>query len=176
MTTVEETRWLTAGEQDAWIGVMGLVLRLPGLLDHQLQRDAGMGMFDYVVLSSLSMSDGRMLRMSVLADLVHGSLSRLSNVVKRLEQQQLVRREPDPEDGRFTVAILTDAGWDKVVASAPGHVDAVRHLVLDPLTAVQVRQLAEIGRRINAQLVAGLPSENACAPEQSIQQCCGSAD
>jgi DNA-binding MarR family transcriptional regulator len=105
------------------------------------------------VLSSLSMSDGRMLRMSALADLVHGSLSRLSNVVKRLEQQQLVRREPDPVDGRFTVAILTDAGWDKVVASAPGHVDAVRHLVLGPLTAAQVRQLAEIGRRINAQLV-----------------------
>jgi len=42
------------------------------------------------------------------------------------------------------------------VASAPGHVDAVRHLVLEPLTAAQVRQLAEIGRRINAQLVAGL--------------------
>jgi len=28
VTTVEETRWLTAGEQDAWIGVMGLVRKL----------------------------------------------------------------------------------------------------------------------------------------------------
>ena len=32
--------------------------------------------------------------------------------------------------------------------TAPGHVEAVRALVLDPLTMPQVRQLTDIGRRI----------------------------
>ncbi|WP_252975238.1 hypothetical protein [Janibacter melonis] len=45
-----------------------------------------------------------------------------------------MRREPDPADGRYTLAILTEVGWSTVVAAAPGHVDAVRHLVLDPWT------------------------------------------
>ena len=57
-------------------------------------------------------------------------------------------RRPDPEDGRATLAVLTDAGWAKVVATAPGHVDEVRRLVLDPLTRAQVRQLHEIATRI----------------------------
>ena len=48
-----------------------------------------------------------------------GSLSRLSNVIKRLEQRAFVRREPDPGDGRYTNAILTEPGWEKVVAAAP---------------------------------------------------------
>src|SRR5215472_6892797 len=44
---------------------------------------------------------GRTLRMSSLADLANASLSRLSYLVTRLEARGLVRREPDPEDGRF---------------------------------------------------------------------------
>jgi len=59
-----------------------------------------------------------------------------------------VTRRPDPQDGRATLAVLTDAGWDKVVATAPGHVAEVRRRVFDPLTATQARQLHEIATRI----------------------------
>jgi DNA-binding MarR family transcriptional regulator len=86
--------------------------------------------------------------MSELARFVDGSLSRLSQVVSRLEQRGWVRRTPDPADGRYTLAILTDGGWNKVVATAPGHVEEVRRLVFDPLTKAQHRQLREIGRRV----------------------------
>lgn len=55
---------------------------------------------------------------------------------------------PDPDDGRSTLALLTDVGWEKVVATAPGHVAEVRRLVLDPLSRGQVRQLREIAGRI----------------------------
>ena len=48
--------------------------------------------------------------MSVLAALADGSLPRLSQVVARLERRGLVRRHPDPDDGRYTLATLTDAG------------------------------------------------------------------
>ena len=86
--------------------------------------------------------------MSELALLSEGSLSRLSQVVTRLEQKGWVRRRPEPGDARYTLATLTAAGWRKVVRTAPGHVETVRSLVLDPLTQAQVRQLTDIGRRI----------------------------
>ena len=65
-----------------------------------------------------------------------------------IAETDAVRRTPDPVDGRYTLAILTDAGWGKVVATAPGHVEEVRRLVFDPLTKAQQRQLRDIGRRV----------------------------
>jgi len=144
----DEPRWLDPQERQAWLALVSVLVRLGPALDAQLRRDAGISHFEYTVLASLSEAPGRTLRMSALAALAEGSLSRLSQVVARLEKQGWLRRAPDPVDGRYTLAILTDAGWDKVVATAPGHVTEVRRLVLDPLTAAQARQLAAIGRRI----------------------------
>lgn len=143
-----EPRWLTAEEQQTWLALGTVLFRLPAALDAQLRRDAGITHFEYQVLAGLSMTPDRTLRMSALAVFAEGSLQRLSQVVSRLEGRGWVRREPDPADGRSTLAILTDAGWEKVVATAPGHVETVRSLVFDPLTKAQVRQLGEIGRRI----------------------------
>ncbi|MFJ9900864.1 MarR family winged helix-turn-helix transcriptional regulator [Streptomyces sp. NPDC091280] len=143
-----EPRWLDTEEQTTWTALAGLLMQLPAALDAQLQRDAGISHFEYQVLAGLSVAPERTLRMSVLAEFAVASLSRLSHTVKRLEKQGWIRRTPDPSDGRYTLAILTDAGWDKVVATAPGHVAEVRRLVFDPLTKVQQRHLRETGRRI----------------------------
>jgi DNA-binding MarR family transcriptional regulator len=145
-------RWLTLDEQRTWRALAGVVLLLPGVLDAQLQRDAGLSLFEYHVLSFLSMAEHRTLRMSELAQLANGSLSRLSNVVSRLERRGWVRRAPDPADGRYTNAILTDAGWELVVDAAPGHAAAVRQFVFDPLTAAQARTMQSATERILAQL------------------------
>ncbi|MFI6265453.1 MarR family winged helix-turn-helix transcriptional regulator [Micromonospora sp. NPDC051006] len=69
-------------------------------------------------------------------------------MVGRLERRGWVRRTPDPTDGRYTLAVLTEQGWAKVVETAPGHVAEVRRLAFDPLTRARQRQLREIGRRI----------------------------
>jgi len=145
---VEEPRWLSEEEAQSWIMLVSMIIRLPAALDAQLLRDAGISHFEYQVLAGLSMSPDRTRRMSDLAAFAEGSLSRLSQVVSRLENRGWVRRTPDPTDGRYTLAILTDDGWDKVVATAPGHVEEVRRLVFDPLTRAQHRQLREIGQRI----------------------------
>jgi DNA-binding MarR family transcriptional regulator len=148
MGTPPDPRWLDADEQQAWMALGSMLMRLPGALDAQLQRDAGISHFEYMVLSGLSMSPEHTMRMSDLAVVAEGSLSRLSQVVSRLERRGWVRRTPDPGDGRYTLAILTAAGWRKVVATAPGHVEEVRRLVFDPLTKAQQRQLRDIGRRV----------------------------
>jgi DNA-binding MarR family transcriptional regulator len=143
-----EPRWLNRAEQAAWLSLAGMMIRLPGVLDAQLQRDSGLTLFEYFVISNLSMSPDRTSRMSELAYLVNGSQSRLSNVVKRLEERGLVRREPSPENGRHINAILTDKGYEAVRQAAPGHVAAVRHYIFDALDPGQAEQLHDIGDRI----------------------------
>jgi DNA-binding MarR family transcriptional regulator len=84
--------------------------------------------------------------MSTLAAFAHGSLSRLSHVTKRLESKGWVYREPCPDDGRYTNAVLTDEGFAKLAEAAPGHVEIVRSLVIDALSDEQLRHVAEVAR------------------------------
>ena len=148
MDAPQEPRWLDPEETQAWRALAKTLVRLPAALDAQLHRDAGISHFEYQVLALLSEAPDRTQRMSSLAAQAEGSLPRLSQVVARLEQRGWVRRVPDPADGRYTLATLTGQGQAKVTQAAPGHVQEVRRLVLDPLTKTQSRQLREISRRI----------------------------
>jgi DNA-binding MarR family transcriptional regulator len=142
--------WLSDAEQAAWRPFVALLLRLPAVLDAELQQEAGISQFDYLVLSGLSEAPDRTLRMSELAATASSSLSRLSHVVSRLEAKGWVRREPCPGDGRFINAVLTDEGWQKVVATAPGHVAAVRELLIAALTKEEFEQLGAISAKVLA--------------------------
>lgn len=144
----EAPRWLTREETQAWIALASTLAWLPASLEEQLQRDAEMSFVEYLVLSWLSMRPGRAARMSEIAALANVRLSHLSRIAARLEARGWMRRGPDPDDGRATLAVLTDAGWDKVVATAPGHVAEVRRLVFDGLDPAQVDQLRQIGEHI----------------------------
>jgi DNA-binding MarR family transcriptional regulator len=143
-----KVEWLTSDEVDAWLSVVRLMTRLPWSIDQQLQRDSNLAMVEYQVLAMLSERDHRTMRMSSLAELTNTSLSHLSRVVKRLENRGLVRREPDPTDGRFTNAILTDKGFRTLADAAPAHVAHVRSLVVDVLSPEQLRRLGRDAERI----------------------------
>jgi DNA-binding MarR family transcriptional regulator len=158
-------RWLDSDEQQTWLALVSVLIRLPAALDAQLQRDAGISHFEYQVLAGLSMAPQRTRRMSELAQFAEGSLSRLSQVVARLEKRGWVRRTPDPADGRYTLATLTEPGWEKVVQTAPGHVEAVRSHVFDPLTQAQQRQLHQIGERI----MRTIDPDGVCAPPRPAE-------
>ena len=147
-----EPRWLKGVERDAWLSLIGVIIRLPAAMDAQLQRDAGLSHFEYIVMVNLSNADGHVLRMSQLAALCHSSLSRLSHVVARLERRDWLRRDPCPDDGRATLATLTDEGFAKLASAAPGHVEAVREYVIDALDPQQLRQLTAIGETILGRL------------------------
>ena len=142
------TRWLSQDEEATWRALHSVIVTLPWALECQLQRDAGLSFLEYYVLARLSEEPDQTLRMSVLAELTHSSLSRLSHLAKRLEARGLVRREPDRSDGRYTNAILTDEGHAKLVASAPGHVRTVRALVIDALGPDELHELHDVSRRL----------------------------
>ena len=145
-------KWLTAAEVDSWLSVVRLMTWLPWSIDQQLRRDSNLGMVEYQVMARLSQSPERTLRMSSLADLANASLSRLSHLVKRLEERGLVRREPDPADGRFTHAILTEEGFQTLTEAAPGHVAHVRSLVVDVLSPEQLRRVGRAADRIMSRI------------------------
>jgi len=141
-------KWLTATELGSWLSVVRLMTWLPWSIDQQLQRDSNLRMVEYQVLAMLSESPQRTMRMSPLAEVTNASLSRLSHLVERLEKRGFVRREPDPTDGRFTNAILTEKGLRALVEAAPGHLAHVRSLVIDVLSPEQLRRLGRDAARI----------------------------
>jgi len=145
---MDDTRWLTPDQLRAWKKFVAVVEVLPGVLDSQLQRDADVTHFEYFTMAMLSEAPDRTLRMTSLASATNSTLPRLSHVVSRLEKRGYVDRAPCPEDRRATNATLTEEGWRKVVATAPGHVDTVRENVIEPLTAEDVADLDRIMGRV----------------------------
>lgn len=131
---MDDTRWLTPAQLSAWKKLVAVVEILPGILDSQLQHDAELTHFEYFTMAMLSEAPERTLRMTSLASATNSTLPRLSHVVSRLEKRGYIERSPCEEDRRATNATLSDAGWEKVVATAPGHVDTVRDNVIAPLS------------------------------------------
>ncbi|HEV3124829.1 MAG TPA: MarR family transcriptional regulator [Candidatus Dormibacteraeota bacterium] len=146
--TTADVRWLDPEEERAWRAVATVMHRLRWALECQLEADAGLSFIEYHALARLSEEPDHTLRMSDLAAVTNASLSRLSHLVTRLEGWGFVRRRPDPCNGRFTQAILTNAGYRKLAASAPAHAAAVRELVVDAFTATELGRLRALSERI----------------------------
>ncbi|MFI5933242.1 MarR family winged helix-turn-helix transcriptional regulator [Actinoplanes sp. NPDC051494] len=144
--------WLDDEQQQVWQDLRTVVIGLPMLLDRQLQRDEGISNFEYSVMARLSMIESRTMRLSDLAVQCDSTQPRLSKLMVRFEHQGWVTRYPDPDNGRYTLATLTDAGLRKVEASAPAHVEQVRNLVFGPVTTAQQRHLGVALARIAAQV------------------------
>ncbi|WP_349899275.1 MarR family winged helix-turn-helix transcriptional regulator [Parafrigoribacterium soli] len=146
---------LDAEKLATWASVATLLEWLPATLDAQLQRDSGLTHFEYGILFALSNAAEHTLRMSTLADFSNSSLSRLSRAATRLEAKEWMRRFPDPDDGRYTLASLTALGREKVEQATPGHVELLNRLIFGSLTQAQSRQLRDISTRITSAIRPG---------------------
>lgn len=153
------TKWLNPAEQRAWRAIVALMTRLPSALDTQLQRESGVTHFEYWVLTLLSEEPGHRLQMSDLASKANSSLSRLSHVVSKLERLGWAERSAQAGK-RGVQAVLTDAGYQKVVAAAPGYLEAVRNLVFDGLSEEEKSQLAELSEILAKRLSEALTQPN----------------
>ncbi|WP_405793048.1 MarR family winged helix-turn-helix transcriptional regulator [Streptomyces sp. NBC_01506] len=149
------TRWLSPEEREAWLANSAIMISLPAALDARMQRETQLTFFEYMVLSVLSEESARTLRMSDLAARTSASLSRLSHVVGRLEKRGLLTRARIPGPGRRTNTTLTEAGFDEVVAAAPGHVAAVREYLMDELEPHELATLRRIGAAVEAAIKRG---------------------
>lgn len=139
-----QARWLDDGEQRAWRSFLRGQATILDAINHDVNEDSDLTLNEYEVLVRLSESEGRRARMSNLAsELVH-SRSRLTHTVSRLEAAGFVERFPCADDRRGIICALTDAGFAKLEAAAPLHVESVRRRILDVLSREEFLELGRI--------------------------------
>ena len=148
MTTETATVWLDTEQQVAWRAWLQASLLLPVQLERDLKASHGLTNAEYEVMVRLSESPGRRLRMSELATATQASKSRLSHQISRMEDDGLIRREECPTDRRGAYAVLSDVGWERLVAAAPAHVASVRRWLVDALTRDELIVLGAISARV----------------------------
>ena len=136
-----ENQHLRGHDQDAWVGFLTVHSRLTRELDTLLSASHGMPLTEYEVLLKLRIGGGRM-RMSDLAEACLLSRSGLTRIINELEAQQLVRREPDEQDGRVFYATITRLGASRFRAARKAHIEQVHRLFLDLLSDDQRRAMA----------------------------------
>ncbi|QVQ53154.1 MarR family transcriptional regulator [Spiractinospora alimapuensis] len=141
--------WLDPEEQHVWRTYLAVTSKLDERLDRALRKESGITLVEYGLLVHLSEAPERRLRMSLLADAVLVSKSRLSHQVARLERDGYVRRETCGEDRRGSWAVLTDKGLEAVRSAAPGHVSDVRRYFFDHLTPDDLKELRDTLDRLN---------------------------
>ena len=146
--TSTEPRWLDDREQAAWRAYLAMTRVVQERMERQLQQDSSMPHTYYLVLAMLSEAPDRTLRMSELAAIAGTSQSQLSHAASRLQEAGWIERRRCLTDKRGYLATLTDDGFRVLEATAPGHVEAVRDGLFDPLTADQVDQLTQIATAV----------------------------
>jgi DNA-binding MarR family transcriptional regulator len=151
------TRWLSADEQDAWRGLLQMTAQLDARLNRQLQESSGLSLTDYDVLVALSEAPDGRLRVFEIAQALSWEQSRLSHHLARMQKRELVEREECETDRRGAFVVLTDAGREAIEKAAPTHVETVRRLVFDGLTADQVDVLTAVTTDVLDRLQAPEP-------------------
>ena len=101
---------LEQGREEAWRALITAYSTAVERIERGLVEAGLPPLSWYDVLLELSAAPGCRLRMHDLARAVVLSRSGLTWLVDRLEKAGLLRREPDPEDGRGSYAVLTDEG------------------------------------------------------------------
>jgi DNA-binding MarR family transcriptional regulator len=97
---------------------------LLGKLDAML-RPYGITFSRYEALVLLTHSKNGALPLSKIGERLQVHATSVTNVIDRLESAGLVRREPNPLDGRGTLAVITDEGR-AVAAKATADLNAAR--------------------------------------------------
>jgi DNA-binding MarR family transcriptional regulator len=147
-----EPNWLDPREDRAWRAFVHAHHRLVVRLNQLQLQDSGLTNADYELLAVLSgHSTGRMPAQEACA-LLQWEKSRLSHQVRRLQQQGLVTREPNPADGRSSVVRLLPAGRRAIEEAAPEHVRNVRRNFIDLFTPAELDMLAALHERVLAHL------------------------
>jgi len=150
---------LDPGELRAWIAFLRAHAAVTRSLESDLVAHASMSLADYEVLAFLSAEPGWRLRMSDLADRALLTRSRLTHTVDRLERFGFVERVACETDRRGSYASLTDAGMESLRRAAPGHVAAVRRILIDVLTHDEIVALAAGLGRVVGERGAGTNAE-----------------
>jgi DNA-binding MarR family transcriptional regulator len=150
--TEQRTNWLGDCEMASWRAYITGSALLEHRLNRELQLAHGLSIADYEILVRLSDQPDLRMRMSELANQIAHSKSRISHQIRRLEANELVRRDECPSDGRGVLAVLTEKGMAKLREAAPTHVAGVREHMVDLLKPDELKVLGSVFERLTTHL------------------------
>ncbi|MGW0995636.1 MarR family winged helix-turn-helix transcriptional regulator [Streptomyces sp. NPDC002523] len=149
MAPREQTLRPLNATEEALVRALGDVMTgLPRAVDADMVRDGGLRLSEYTPLMFLSEAPGSRMRMSELAEVCNLTLSGMTRVVIRLENQGYVERVRCAEDLRGWNAVLTEDGLARLKEAWPAHMASVRRRILDHLAGYDLAQLATALQRI----------------------------
>jgi DNA-binding MarR family transcriptional regulator len=134
----------TDQEFHVWRGLIRLREFAMREIDRRLHERTELSLADYGILITLVTAPKLRLRMSDLGAQRMLTPSGITRVVTRLEERGLLRREPDPQDGRAALAALTKLGLEALRRAQVVHHATVREVLLDRLTPVELDRLARL--------------------------------
>jgi DNA-binding MarR family transcriptional regulator len=134
----------TEQEFHAWRGLIRLREFAMREIDRRLHERSELSLADYGILITLVGAPRARLRMSDLGARRMLTPSGITRVVARLETRGLVRREPDPDDGRAALAALTRPGVEALRRAQVVHHGAVREVFLARLSPAELERLARL--------------------------------
>lgn len=143
-----DARWLSPQEERAWRAYRRMVVAVQARTVQDL-AEHGLSEPDYDVLSTLSERPGNASTLREQAAKMEWSRSRLSRHATRMEARGLLRRAPDPDDGRGCFLILTEQGLRTLLDVAPAHVDSVRRHFVDRLAPEDLGDLERIAAKLD---------------------------
>jgi DNA-binding MarR family transcriptional regulator len=149
------TRWLTSDEQTSWRAYLDASRLLFDAIDRRLSQQSNLLHPYYEVMVRLSEAPDHTLRMSELAEHSRSSRSRISHAIARMEERGWVARFTSDDDRRGQWARLTDDGTKVLADAAPDHVETVRRVLVDPLTADEFAELGRISAKLRDAIVEG---------------------
>jgi DNA-binding MarR family transcriptional regulator len=140
-------RSFSGDRKAAWEGFLHGQARLMKHLGRELEDAGKVPLSTYDVLVQLAENGGR-LRLRDLVDRVVLSQPGLSRKVARLEQEGLVDRLPDPQDGRGVVVKLTRSGRAALRSAAVVHIAGVERAFTDRISDEEAAVLARVFGRL----------------------------
>ena len=149
-TIEEQDIWLTEDQQGSWRHYLEGTARFVEALSAVHDRTLDLSLGEYSLLVQLSEAPGLTMRMSALADGLVLSRSRLTHTVARMESRGLVERRAAEGDRRGVNCTMTDDGYAALVAAAPGHVAAVRRIMVEALEPEEFAMLGRIMAKVAA--------------------------
>ena len=128
----------------AFAGLLESGRRLTRELEEELESEHGLSFSALGLLGRLAAAPAGTLRLTLLAQDMGLSLSRVSRIVDALESRALLEREQCPADARAINAHLTAAGAALARGAQVTHCAGVQRLFFERLDDQQVATLAAV--------------------------------
>lgn len=135
---------LTSQERDIFEDFLFTAVTVQRRVDHDLFEESDLSLSEYTALRHLSEVDGGRLRMTELAIATGLSVSRISRMVRLMEQRGLVSREPAPGDRRGWNAVLSVTGRTRLHQTERSYAASVRRNLLDHFDRGQLQALSAL--------------------------------